>query len=162
MNEQITGYFGGERAAGLLFICFALVAIELAVTFWRKSGSPRAKGAAAALVMVAAIQLAVGATVFLRSPHDQARVSAAVANDLPHVRSHEVPRMSAVMERFSLYRWVELGVLALGALLALLDRRNTWVRGFGVGLLPQAAAMLLLDELAAKRGEAYLAWLRTL
>ena len=162
MIDQVAVYFGGERAESLLFILIALVAIEVAVTCWRKSGTPVAKGAAVMLVLVAVVQLGVGGTVFLRSPHDQQRVAAAVATDRAQIRTNEVPRMQRVMRDFAVYRWVEIALLILATMMALIDRRSTWVRGAGLGLLPQAAVMLVLDGLAEHRGAAYLVWLLTL
>jgi hypothetical protein len=157
--EAVDLYFGAERAASMLFVCIGLVAVELAVTCWRKGSTAQARGAALSLVMVAAIQLVVGATVFVRSPLNQARVAHAVQMEPARARADEVPRMQAVMRNFQLYRWAELALLLLGGLLALVARGGSWLRGVGLGLLPQAAVMLLLDDLAEQRGAAYLAWL---
>ncbi len=162
MIDPAAAYFGAERAQSLLFICIGLIAIEIAVICWRKSGTRSAKGAAAALVLVAVIQLVVGATVFVRSPQDQARVTLAVAQHRPTLRSQEIPRMQQVMRNFVLYRWIEIGLLILAALSIWLARRGSYARGVGVGLGSQAALMLLLDGLAEQRGATYLAWLQSL
>ncbi len=162
MIGPVSAYFGAERAESLLFICIGLVALEIAFVCWRKSGSPAAKGAALALVLVAAIQLVVGTTIFIRSPQDQARVVAALQQDKTSLRTTEVPRMQVVMRNFVVYRWVEIGLIALGVLLALGSRRRSWGRGAGIGLAAQASIMLLLDALAERRGNTYLAWLQSL
>jgi hypothetical protein len=158
MNDPVAAYFGAERAEALVFIGVALVAIEIAVLCWRRSGTPQAKGAAVSLVLVAAIQLAVGTTIFVRSPDDRARVAQAVTVDLAHVRTHERSRMKQVMRKFVVYGWIELGLLVAAIGLAWAARPGFW-RGVGLGLAPQAALMLLLDHVAERRGEVYLAWL---
>ena len=162
MIDPASAYFGAERAEGLLFICIALVAIEIAVICWRKAGTPAAKGAAVVLVLVAAIQLVVGTTLFVRSPHDKARVTQGLQHDRAQLRGHEIARMQQVMRNFRVYRWIEIGLLLLAALLAWRARAGSWPRGAGVGLAPQAGLMLLFDDLAERRGELYLAWLQGL
>lgn len=161
-TEAVISYFGAERAESLLFICVGLVALELAWTCWRKGASDQARGAALALVVVACIQLVVGGTVFMRSPHDQARVVQIVQAEPARVRSEEVPRMETVMRNFRVYRWIEVVLLGLSLLWAAVAARGSWWRGVGLGLMPQAALMLLLDELAEQRGAVYLAWLQAL
>jgi hypothetical protein len=159
---MIADYFDAERAESLLFIAVGLAALGLAAWCWLRRGTPAARGAAAALAVVAVIQLVVGTTVRQRSPHDMARVTQAVQADRPHIAQHEIPRMQAVMRNFELFRWTEIGLLALGLLLAVAARRGSIARGVGWGLAPQAALMLLLDFFAERRGAAYLAWLQAL
>jgi len=115
MMGAVTHYFGGERAEALLFLAIGLVAMEAAMTFWRKSRLPQAKGIAVALAIVAAIQLVVGGTVFIRSPVDQNRVSVAIQHNRLHIERHEIPRMQQVMHRFELYRRIEIGLIELDA-----------------------------------------------
>lgn len=86
-------YFKAERAESLLFILMGLAAIALGVYCWQWRATPFAKGLALALTVVALIQLTVGTTVFVRSPHDIARVA-----------SEEIPRMQVVLKNFALYK----------------------------------------------------------
>lgn len=160
--EPVSLYFGAERAESLLFICVGLVGLELAWTCWRKGMTGQARGAAVALTLLAAIQLLVGGTVFVRSPHDQARVSQALQSDVQQVRTQELPRMRTVMRNFRVYRWVEIAAVFLGALMALAGRRGSMTRGVGLVLLPQALVLLVFDGLAEERGASYLAWLQRL
>lgn len=70
--------------------------------------------------------------------------------------------MQAVMKNFVIYRWTEVALLVLGALLwAFAPPASAW-RGAGLGLAVQAGLMLALDFFAERRGDAYLAWLQTL
>ncbi|WP_088286316.1 hypothetical protein [Ideonella sp. A 288] len=162
MIDPVAHYFGAERAGALLLLAIGLVAMEASMTFWRKSRLPQAKGAAATLALVAALQLSVGTIVFVRSPADQQRVSLAIQHNRLHIERHEIPRMQQVMHHFELYRGIEIGVLVVGLLLAVFARRGSFARGAGMGLVPQSVAMLGLDALAEQRGAAYLAWLQTL
>lgn len=162
MTEPAAFYFGAERTEGLLFIIVGLLALEVAYTCWRRSGSNSAKGGAMALVLVATIQLVAGTTVFVRSPHDLARVKRAVEVHKPHIHLHELPRMQQVMSNFRIYRWIEIVLLLLGLAAAIWARQGSWLRGAGAGIVPQAGVMLILDGLAEQRGGTYLAWLQTL
>lgn len=162
MIDAVAHYFGAERAGALLMLAIGLVALEASMTFWRKSRLPQSKGAAATLALVAALQLGVGATVFIRSPGDQQRVSLAIQHNRLHIERHEIPRMQQVMRHFEIYRSIEIGLLVLGLLLTVFARRGSFARGAGMGLLPQSVTMLLLDALAEQRGAAYLAWLQSL
>jgi hypothetical protein len=158
MNDPVAAYFGAARAEALIFIGVALVAIEIAAQCWRRSGTAQSKGAAVSLALVAAIQLTVGTTGFMRAADQQARAAQAVGVDLRHLRVDEAARMKQVMRDGALYRWVEMGLLLAGVLLALFTGPGAW-RGVGLGLVPQAGLLLLLDRLAEHRGQAYLAWL---
>ena len=162
MTDPAAFYFGAERTEGLLFVIIGLLAVEVAYTCWRRSGSQAAKGGAVVLLLVAALQLVVGATLFVRSPHDLARVNRAVEVHRPHIHLHEVPRMQQVMSYFRIYRWIEIVLLLLGLCAAIWARQGSWLRGAGAGIVPQAGVMLILDGLAEQRGRAYLVWLQTL
>jgi drug/metabolite transporter (DMT)-like permease len=61
-----------------------------------------------------------------------------------------------------LYRWIEVALIAAGLLLVVFTGEGTSWRGAGFALAVQAGLMLGLDLFAERRGEAYLAWLRTL
>lgn len=160
MIGPVVAYFGGERAAGLVLIGIAAVAIEVAVTVWRKSGTVQANSAAVVLALVAAIQLIVGGVVFVRAPQQQAEVVRAVQEgDRPRILSQEIPRLKQVVERFAVYRWIEIGLLVFAVAAVLFARSGSRWRGVGAGLAPQAALMLLFDHLAEQRAQAYLTWL---
>ena len=163
MIDPVAVYFGAERAGALVLIGIAVAALEVGYTVWRKSGTLQARSAAVALAIVAAIQLGVGGTVFVRAPQQQAQVAQALQQrQLERVRSEEIPRMQAVVDRLVLHR-VAQAVVLIAALAALRwGRKGSRLRGTGAGLAPQAAMMLLFDHLAAGRAQAYLAWLHGL
>jgi hypothetical protein len=68
--EQISKYFNTERGESLLFAAIGLVAIILGAYFLIKIKHPFYNGMAIPLVLIALIQLTVGASVYFRSPKD--------------------------------------------------------------------------------------------
>ncbi len=155
--NPITTYFNAERTESLLFVVIGVAAIVFALWGWRRP--PFWRGAAWPLLAVALLQLAVGSTVWLRSPQDIQRVQQIVATDPARIHSEEIPRMQTVMKSFAIYRWIETGLLLLGLLCALTAARGGAWQGVGAGLAVQAGLMLALDFFAERRGQAYLAWL---
>jgi hypothetical protein len=157
--DPVSSYFDAERAESLFFI--GVGALALAACAWVVVARRPAffKGMALSLAIVALIQLAVGITVFVRSPQDDARVHAALQADRAHIAAVEVPRMQAVVRNFVLYRWIELTLLLVGAVLVARARRGSAVRGAGLGLALQAALMLALDLVAERRAATYLEFL---
>lgn len=162
MTDPVSRYFGAERAEGILLLVVALVAVEIAFLVWRRSGSPAARGAAATLVLVAAMQVTAGAGQLMRSSHEQSRVVRALASDRADIGGYEIPRMRERVGRFALVRRIEVALALLGVLMAAAARRRHWAGGAGLALALQAAVMLLLGGLADHRARAYLDWLLTL
>ena len=154
----IESYFDAERAEALLFCSVGAVAMVIALLCWRQS--PFLRGMAWPLLIVAAIQLTVGITVYRRSPHDIARVMQIVQAEPARIGTEEIPRMTTVMRNFLYYRYFEIALCLTGlALLAV--TRGQW-QGVGAGLLLQASLMLGLDYFAEARGHTYLMALRAL
>jgi len=157
--DAVSSYFDAERAESLLFIGIGALALAACAYYVLARRPAFFKGMALSLAIVALIQLVVGITVFVRSPQDDARVHAALQADRAHIAAVEVPRMQAVARNFVLYRWIELALLLLGAVLVARAARGSAVRGAGLGLALQAALMLALDLFAERRAEAYLGFL---
>jgi hypothetical protein len=159
--DPITTYFEAERAESALFLIVGLLALGVAAWGTWRSRRPWLAGAAWPLTAVALVQITVGASIWLRSPHDAARVHQIVQLAPQRLYSEEIPRMRQVMANFEIYRSLEIGLLATGLLLAAMTARRPAWRGAGLGLALQAALMLLLDFFAEARGRTYLAWLMT-
>ncbi|MET4575977.1 hypothetical protein [Ottowia thiooxydans] len=157
---MIETYFNAERAEGLLFAFIGAAAIVIAIWGWRQGAFWR--GAAWPLVVVALIQISVGVSVGLRSAKDSQRVQHIVEQEPARIASEEIPRMQAVMKSFATNRWIEIGFLIIGLLVAMFASRGGTMQGAGAGLAVQAGLVLLLDLFAERRGHTYLEWLRTL
>lgn len=154
-------YFKAEKYESVFFIVIGLVAIVLSIYFWKSLQVPFYKGVAIPLTLVAFIQLTVGITVFLRSPKDIVRVSKIVNGESLRIRTEEMPRMELVMKNFTIYKYVEISLLAIGLFLFFLLKDDFW-KGVGIGLLIQAGLMLALDFVAESRGKQYIEYLNTL
>jgi hypothetical protein len=157
--NPILNYFHAERAESYLFIAVGIAATALAAWFWWGLKQPFFKGAAIPLVLIAAIQITVGTTIMLRTAQDITRVTAMAKNDKPRLQREELPRMQTVMKTFTQYRWLELTLLVLGAVMIALGTKHGMVAGAGWGLAAQCALMLLFDEVAEQRANTYVQWL---
>lgn len=158
--NTIQNYFQAERATGLLFTLIGLLAIAVAVWGWRQGTFWR--GAAWPLALIALVQIGVGASGWLRSPTEQARVLHIVAQAPQRIATEEIPRMQAVLKSYGMSRPIEVALVVAGLLLAVLAARGGTWQGVGAGMAVQVALILLLDGLAERRGHSYLAWLQTL
>lgn len=160
----IEKYFTGEKNESLIFILIGLTAIIVAVVLIFYYKSSFTKGFAIPLILVAALQIAVGYTVYKRSDKD--RTDNVYAFDLNpgKLKNEEIPRMEVVMKKFNIYRWVEIGLAITGLLLILFFRTKTeqsfWY-GMGAGLAIQSIIMLVADFFAEKRGYEYLNGLKS-
>ena len=160
--EQITKYFNAEKQESLLFILVGIAAIAFASYFLIKNKPSFYKGMAYPLIAIALVQITVGTSVYFRSPKDIMRVNEIVKTDRTRIQSEEIPRMEAVARNFEVYRWVEIGLLAVGIVLFFYFQPMTVWKGVGLGISIQAGFMLLLDFFAESRGKEYLEFLRTL
>lgn len=90
--------------------------------------------------------LAVGAVALERTPEA----------DPPTFRSAESARMTGVMSSFRDDEVIEIVLIAVGIGLTAVFPQRQALYAVGVGLVAQAAFMLVLDLFAAQRGRAYL------
>lgn len=155
MLQAMNDYFSAEKSESLLFILAGLIAIGLA--FWLWAEGHRLKSAAFPLVAIALIQLVVGCTVFFRTDAQVAKLRQNFSTAPAKFKSEETTRMNVVMKSFSLYKMIEIALLAIGIGLILLMRQHDLALGIGAGLVIQSALMLFLDLFAETRGEDYLA-----
>ena len=158
----IRDYFNAEKFESLFFIFAGILAIGLSIYFWFVLKEAFYRGIAVPLVLVAAIQITVGTTVYLRSPKDIIRVENILAKAPKKVQSEEIPRMETVMKNFVIYRYVEIALILLGIGLFYFSPHQSFLRGIGLGLMVQAGVMLFLDYFAESRGIEYLNFLKNL
>ncbi len=158
---MILRYFHAERLESMLFVAAGLLAIGLALWFWFGLRKPFAQGAALPLALVALIQIGVGASVYLRTPADIARVGRIVSAEPARIQSEEIPRMQKVMQNFFYYRLIEAALAGIAFFLLFGLREFPFWNGLGAGLFAQAVLMLVMDFFAERRGEIYLQWLQS-
>lgn len=163
-KSDIEKYFLAEKGESLVFVIIGILAILAAIYFLFFYDGIFGKGIAIPLLLIAAIQITVGVTVYRRS--DQQRTDNVYCYDLDpaKLRNEEVPRMEAVMKNFVIYRWVELALIAVGLALIFIFRTDAemlfWY-GMGYGLAIQAFLMLVADFFAERRGHEYLDGLKS-
>lgn len=155
-------YFTGEKRESLLFIFLALSAIMVSLYFWLGINNRFLNGIAWPLFLIALIQLSVGLFIYLRSPADLKRVSKMLRSNPKNALMLEIPRMEVVMKKFVLYRYIEGVLLLFGLVLFFVFDAGSFYKGFGLGLSVQSLIMLLADGFAARRGNIYLSYLRSL
>jgi hypothetical protein len=160
--NQLEKYFYAEKYESIFFVLVGILAITFAAYFLIKIKQPFYNGVAYPLIAVAFIQIAVGSSVYIRSPKDIARVKEIVATNTSKIKTQEIPRMQVVMKNFIIYRWVEIVLLVAGIIMFLYFQSSTFYKGFGLGLFIQASFLLLLDYFAERRGAIYLEYLQTL
>ena len=154
MREAMLTYFHAEKQEALLFLLVGVAALLASGLLLRGDGPWRSM--AWPLTAVAAIQVVVGLTVFLRTDAQLAGLVASLASDPVAYRTEELARMSRVMSSFRVYGVIELVLIAAGVALSALNPGRQSLYAIGVGLVIQASFMLVLDLFAAQRGRAYL------
>lgn len=158
MEEQMLRYFDGERTGGVLFLVIAAVAILVSVHLLANESDYRF--VAAPLLVIAALQLVTGASVFLRTPKQVTRLAVQLDDKPEAFRAVELPRMERVERNFRILKVVAIVLLVTGIALTYLFRGNVWLYSVGLGLIAQGAASLVLDLVAERRAEQYLGVLR--
>jgi len=159
--EQVTKYFDAEKFESIFFVFAGIIAIILACYFIFVLKKPFQNGIAFSIAAIALIQIVVGTSVFFRSPKDFDRVNQLIQTDKATIQSEEIPRMMVVMKNFTLYKYIEIALILAGIGLLFLFR-NDIIKGIGLGLAIQSLIMLLLDFIAAARGDVYLRFLQSL
>jgi hypothetical protein len=156
----MTDYFLAEKAESLLFIAVGVLAMTVAAALW--VNGHRLKAMAFPLVAIALIQVVVGASVYFRTDAQLARLCRQYQSAPAEFKQAETSRMQVVMKNFTLYKWTEVALLAVGALLIVFLQRYDIAAAVGGGLVLQSAFMLCLDLFAEARGQDYLKLLNAL
>jgi small-conductance mechanosensitive channel len=155
MTKSMIGYFTAEKQESLLFIAVGLIAV--AVGLWLWMNGHRLRSMAFPLIAIAAIQIVVGSSVYLRTDAQVATLSAQLETAADAARAAEDVRMAKVMKNFGLYKIIEIVLLTIGVLLVLFLRQSDLAVGIGAGLILQSSFMLALDMFAELRAEEYIA-----
>src|SRR5688572_11538152 len=94
--EFIKNYFQMERFASIVFMLIGLNTIVAGLYCWFVVRKPFYSGLAYPFVLIGAIELFVGATIFLRSPQDTERVENFAILEPHRIIKDEIPRMEGV------------------------------------------------------------------
>lgn len=162
-KTNLEQYFAAEKTAGLTAMIIGGLAIALALVVYFALKSPFYKGFAIPMLVLGIIELSVGGVIFSRS--DQQRKTLVYQMDMnpSAIVNDEMPRVEAIMKRFTAMAIAEVSILILGGFLFFYFRQKTnqhfWA-GVGAGLALQALMLLVFDQVAEKRSKAYLKGLR--
>lgn len=158
--NAVTKYFTGEKIQCSIGIAFSLISIGIALYFFLKSDKPFYIGMAYPFIIIATLLLIICVGVVLRSSNDIVRVNAFYALDPNRIKTEELPRMQTVLRNFKIVIWAEIAFIVAGAALFFLMPSSSRWQGVGMGLIIQAAALLLFDIIANSRGKIYFDFLQ--
>lgn len=156
----IRDYFAGEKAEALWILAAGILALGSALVLWFWGREPFARGLAAALLLVAALGVAVGGTVYWRSDAQSAALVAQQQADPARFTAEESPRIAQVVRSFGLYR-IGYVVAVVLALLLVFGSGKPFAHGCAVGLLVLAALGLTIDFYAERRALEYVRGLQS-
>ncbi len=111
---------------------------------------------AVTLAVLAAIELAIGAGLYLRTDPQVRDLLAKVNAGDPGVYADEAARMQRVQRNFVIIEYAEIAVLLVGAFAAVAFKRQPVVVGVAIGVCINAAFLLAFDVIAERRGANYL------
>ena len=165
-KADIEQYFIAEKSAGLLFLILGIAAVLTAVVFIIFFKSPISKGAAWPLIVLGALQVGIGYTIYTRS--DKQRIDTVYAYDMNpgKLKTEEFPRMEKAVKSITIFLVLELILLAVGILLIWTNRSffvnvqpggSAFWAGIGVVFIIQSLLLSGSDYLAYKRGKEYMA-----
>lgn len=159
LSESLAVYFDGEKSAGLVLAVVGVMALAWGALVLR-GGAGDLRGVLWPVMLVGALQVAVGAGLFARTDAQVATLRAQLDREPSAFFAAERPRMERVQRNFVWVERVELALLVVGVVLALAGKGAPVAWGVGTGMVVQASVMLAFDLLAERRGAAWLDALR--
>lgn len=159
LSESLAVYFEGEKSAGLVLAVVGVMALAWGGLVLR-GGAGDLRGVLWPVMLVGALQVAVGVGLHARTDGQVAALRAQLDREPAAFFAAERPRMEKVQRNFVYIEWVEVALLALGVALALGRKASPAAWGVGAGMVVQAGVMLAFDLLAERRGAAWLDALR--
>ena len=155
MTSALQTYFQAEKKESMLFAAIGILACWVGAALFLKAAAPFYIGLAVPLLLVGIIQIVVGTTVTRRTDQQLDDLERLLGEEPAQFRQAESPRMAKVMRNFVIIRWVEIAVIAIGALLFAWQRELLFAKGLGLGMFGQGIIMLIADYFAEKRGHIY-------
>jgi hypothetical protein len=154
--EFVKVYFNMEKAASFLFMAIGTGSTLFSLYSWLMLKKTFYSGIAFPFLLFGVVAIAVGVTVYLRTPKDIERVENFLVLEPEKILTEEIPRMEAVMRSFLKIRYAELFLMAVGIVLMYYAGQSQLVKGIGFGLFFQCATLLSADYFAERRAGQYL------
>jgi hypothetical protein len=155
VDTVIHAYFAGEKAEAALIGLAGAAALAAALWLWFVVRDPFARGLAATLLLVAALGLGVGGTVYLRSDAQAQQLVELWRLDTARFDADEGIRIRQVVGSFGLYRMAYAVAVMLALVFVFMLGRPLFY-GLAVGLLILAALGFTIDHYAETRALGYL------
>jgi hypothetical protein len=157
---ELAEYFTAERQGGLVLVLLALVGFGFAGFLWLTRSAFMAM--AWPLVVLGVFQLGVGLTVALRTPGQVAALGRGLDTAPAATATAEIQRMTTINRNFRIVKVVEAILIAAGLCLVIfLPHSSAWA-AVGLGVLVEAAVLLVFDAFAHHRALVYTQWLKEL
>lgn len=157
-TSQLMVYFAAEKQAAVFIGSLGVVAAIFAAYLWLSANSFKAM--AWPLLIIGLAQIAIGVGLFIRTDPQVARLQEGLEVNPQATVESEVARMTKVNRSFKVIEVIEVVVILAGIFLALFFRsRNLALASVGMGLLLQAAVLLVFDLFAEHRALVYTRWL---
>jgi cation transport ATPase len=156
MNVEpvLRSYFSGEKSEAVLILLAGVACLLAALWLWFGAREPFARGLAAALLLTAALGLAVGGSVYLRTDAQVRQLVELQRSDPVRFAAQEEPRIRQVVRSFGRYRVGYAGAVLLALVLVFVAGRPLY-HGLAVGLLILAALGFTIDFYAESRAVRY-------
>lgn len=162
MTLLMENYFAGEKSQAYVFLGTGVAALGMSALLFTRSDE-MARGAAFPVAVVGLLEATVGTILLARTEGQIAERKRQITSDPVGFKYAEHDRMSQVMKRFSWVEYIEIGAALTGLGLFAYGEadKHPLVAGVGIGLALQSTVLLGLDFLADRRGQPYLAALRS-
>jgi len=154
VESMLRAYFQGEKSEAALILLAGAVCLVAAAWLWLWIREPFARGLAASLLLVAALGLGVGGSVYFRTDGQVRELVELQHADPSRFAAEEGPRIRQVVRSFGLYRIGYAVAIVLAVVCAFLGGRPMF-QGLAVGLLLLAALGLTIDYYAEARAVRY-------
>ncbi|AFM12195.1 hypothetical protein [Turneriella parva] len=155
MLRAMREYFHEEKSAAKMAIFGAALAGGAGA--YLTSQSDLGRGAGYALIGLAPVALIVGGTVYFRTNSQLRRLEDQLETAPRDYRREENIRMQKVNRQFQILRIAEYSLFGFGALATTIGaaRGADLTTGVGIGIMVDAALMLLFDHFAEVRAQIY-------
>ncbi len=156
-KSAMDDWFDAERNEAFVFLGLGAVSAGTG-TYLLTRNEDFAHGAGYAAIGLGALEIVFATTYVLSLSPKNDELTNDLASDPKKFKHDELDRMNGIADRFVMYRYAELGVLATGAGLATygFTRDKPVIAGIGVVAGVQAIALLTLDLFAERRTHRYI------
>jgi len=156
LRDEMRTYFDGEHRTGVLATGLGLASLGAGIGLYASGGATR-QGFAVPVMVMGALQLALGLGLSLRTPRQVKRFEAQLDDAPAAFAAEERARIARVNSRWWLYRVVEVTVAFSGIAVAGIGGVTQTDAAVGVGfaLVAEAVVMLLIDHYAEARAHRY-------